>query len=97
LKRTPIFTRDNDRPRGDIMNGKAKGPLQINPNWGSLIWFALLMVLLLSFFGRSTSSDVLSISYSDFRKYVSDGQVSKVTFEGEQITGSFKKPVQEGT
>jgi cell division protease FtsH len=79
------------------MNGKASRPLKRTPNWTSMIWFGLLMVLLLSFFGRTTSSDVLNISYTDFRKYVSDGQVSKVTFQGEQITGSFKKPVEEGS
>ncbi len=38
----------------------------------------------------------MNTSYSDFRKYVRDGQASKVTFEGNHIMGHFKKPVKKG-
>ena len=81
------------------MNGQMKRPGQKNvrnPNWMPILWIALLMMLFFSFFKGNTSSEVLNISYSDFRKYVSDGQVAQVTFEGDQLTGQFKKPVKKG-
>ncbi|MEJ2726312.1 MAG: ATP-dependent metallopeptidase FtsH/Yme1/Tma family protein [Deltaproteobacteria bacterium] len=62
-----------------------------------ILWVALMMMLFFSFFRGNTSSEVLNISYSDFRKYVNDGQVAQVTFEGDQLTGQFKKPVKKGT
>jgi len=62
----------------------------------TMIWIALFMMLFFSFFRGNISSDVMNISYSDFRKYVSDGQISQVTFEGDEITGHFKKPVKKG-
>ena len=82
------------------MNGKMNRPWQKdmrNQNWTPMLWIALLMILFFYFFRGNISSDVMNISYSDFRKYVSDGQVSEVIFEGENITGHFKKPVKKGS
>ena len=82
------------------MDGKINSPTPRKPgkpSWIPLLWIALLMMLFFSFFRGNISSEVLNISYTDFRKYVSDGQVSEVIFEGENITGHFKKPVKKGS
>lgn len=82
------------------MNGKNRPPQQgqqqKSPNWTSLLWIALLAILVLSLF-RSGGSEALTISYTQFLKDVQAGKVSEVTAKGDHITGAFKEPVQKGS
>ena len=44
----------------------------------------------------SSSGDIPTISYSEFRKQVQAGNVTRVTVQGEKITGVFEQPVEQG-
>ncbi len=57
-------------------------------------WF--LFVLMIAYFGWSlyaSNSGSENISYTDFKSYVKNGNVSKITVQGQTIRGEFKHPV----
>ena len=59
--------------------------------WSSLLWPIVFLILITYFFSIYSTQEAGKISYSDFKKKVSQGQVAEVTFKGNEISGTFKK------
>nr|MBA2404225.1 ATP-dependent metallopeptidase FtsH/Yme1/Tma family protein [Bdellovibrionales bacterium] len=53
--------------------------------------FLLMFLLIRGFFDYQNTSN---ISYSQFKNYLEQGQVSKITLDGNNVTGQLKKPIE---
>ena len=71
------------------------GPRIPGINWRLIFWLFIIFLLLAPWISKQYANKGTQISYSAFRKEVEAGNVTKVTVEGEKISGEFKKPVEE--
>src|SRR5690625_1784199 len=75
------------------MNGKKQSsPTQPESyfNWRYLFWIILVVVILM--YGLSASdrpTGVKEISYTEFKQALRQGQIDKVTFDGQHISGTY--------
>ena len=76
-------------------SGKGPGSKVPGINWRLIFWCFLIFLLLAPWISKQYVSKGTQISYSAFRKQVEAGNVTKVTVEGEKISGEFKKPIEE--
>ncbi|MEW6379491.1 MAG: ATP-dependent zinc metalloprotease FtsH [bacterium] len=77
------------------MEGKRGPSVSGVPGWWStLVWPLVLLILIVYFLGVYSTREAGVISYSDFKKNVSQGKVSEITFKGREITGTLKGPQQ---
>ncbi len=89
---------DSSRPpdRPDRPAGPSGPPIRPGPRFtGRLLWIVFGLLLLwnaLTLFAPSSSSSV-SLAYSDFLDQVRGGSVATVTFNGQNIVGTFTGPV----
>ncbi len=86
--------RDRGGPAGPLPPGEDRNrggpPSRKHRTWEHLIW-ALLLVLLASFFFSNVfQTGRVQISYTEFKSQVRDGNISEVTFRGNNILGSFE-------
>lgn len=71
------------------------------PRWSqnikkpSLAWS--LTVALFFYFGPHMRPQARKISYSSFKKHVTKGAVSSVTVQDDELSGTFKKPMELGS
>lgn len=79
------------------MNRQPKSAPPNYTGWSNLIWILLFWLVLLYFFRGFGLSGVLTINYTDFKNYVQEGKVAKVTIKGDEVAGTFKKPLEKGT
>ncbi|MFO8164311.1 MAG: ATP-dependent zinc metalloprotease FtsH [Thermodesulfobacteriota bacterium] len=79
------------------MTSNDKMPVQKSPNWIRVIWVLLIGILVLNIFRMLAPADLLKLPYSDFKKKVSEGQVSQITIKGDKLSGSFKEPISQGS
>ena len=63
-------------------------------NWKSMLWILLLWIVILYFFKPFGARSSADISYTGFKEYVSQGNVTEITVKGQAITGQFKNPVK---
>ena len=72
------------------------GQKQQPPQWIRMLH--ILLVAFLVFYGLQLMSDsnVQQLTYTEFKERVSAGQVSEVTIEGHQVTGTLKSGDAEG-
>jgi len=63
-------------------------------NWRVVFWLFIIFLLLAPWLSKQYVSKGTQISYSAFRKQVEAGNVTKVTVEGEKISGEFKNPIE---
>ncbi|MGD8403940.1 MAG: ATP-dependent zinc metalloprotease FtsH [Anaerolineales bacterium] len=64
--------------------------------WSSLFWLLITIGFAFWAFGDSNIlGGPTMISYSEFRQQVQDGNVTTVTVQGEQISGTFDEPVKQ--
>ncbi|MCG6983051.1 MAG: ATP-dependent zinc metalloprotease FtsH [Deltaproteobacteria bacterium] len=63
----------------------------------SFFWLGLLLLLFLFYFGSYLQPHVPEISYSAFRKQLTEGNVSSVTVQEDKLSGSLKKPMELGS
>jgi len=63
----------------------------------SFLWLGLLLLLFLFYFGSYLRPQVPEISYSGFRKQLTEGNVSSVTVQEDKLSGSLKKPMELGS
>ncbi len=66
-------------------------------NWRLFAWIALIWIVATYFFRAYGPSEVLQISYSDFKSRVKQGNVAQITVKGNEIRGEFKEPVTKGS
>jgi len=59
--------------------------------WGILVWLMVSLVLLYSIFSFFRQADSKTISYSEFKEHVKDGNVTEVTIKGQDIKGRFRE------
>ena len=64
-------------------------------NWMVIFWIFLILLLIGPWISKQYGSKGTQISYSAFRKQVEAGNVTKVTVEGEKISGEFKNPIEK--
>jgi cell division protease FtsH len=64
------------------------------PNWKRMLLIILLWIIVFSFFLPSYRKNRLSLSYTDFKKWVDQKQVSEIILKGSVIHGKFKRPVE---
>ncbi|MEJ2633854.1 MAG: ATP-dependent zinc metalloprotease FtsH [Calditrichia bacterium] len=84
---------NNNMPRRPPQKRKAPGsgsPFQGTSMWKYIIWFILLWVIFSFFFRGFGTQQSTKISYTKFKQEVKKGNVSEVTFQGDEITGKFK-------
>ena len=79
------------------MNNHKKTLPDRSQNKRSFIWLGLLLLLFLFYFGSYLRPHVPGISYSGFRKQLTEGNVSSVTVQGDKLSGSLKKPMELGS
>jgi cell division protease FtsH len=76
-------------------------PKKPTPDWSQskrgLIWLALLLLLFLFYFQPYMRPQAKKISYSSFKKHVNRGNVSSVTVRDDELSGTFKKPMELGS
>ena len=65
-----------------------------NFGWKIFIAFALIWILITYFF-RQAEGNTIELSYSEFKKNVSNQNVNEITFRGNTISGKFKSPYQK--
>jgi cell division protease FtsH len=90
-----------DQTTGKLPNPRGRRPgerkLPSRPGSGSTMWYVMGLLLLLAlaqaFFYSVQSGE--SLSYSDFRKAVRDGQVTELTLGDDRIRGGLK-PATDG-
>jgi cell division protease FtsH len=58
---------------------------------GILIWLVLIVVVVYTLFSLFPGSDSVTVSYSEFKKQVTAGNVSQVTIGAQEISGRFKE------
>jgi len=64
--------------------------------WSSLFWLIVTIGFAIWAFGDLNAlSDSTMISYSEFRQQVQDGNVTRVTVQGEEIRGQFEAPIDQ--
>jgi cell division protease FtsH len=64
--------------------------------WSSLFWLIMAIGFALWTFGDlNVFGGPTMISYSEFRQQVRDGNVTRVTVQGEQISGAFEEPIEQ--
>jgi cell division protease FtsH len=76
------------------MASEAKPSTQRLFNWRLILWLVLGWLLISYFFRAYGPSNTLKISYTEFKSDVSQGNVSEITVKGNDIRGTFKKPVK---
>ncbi len=54
----------------------------------------LLTIFVVQLFTLQLGSSSMTIPYSDFLTYVREGNVARLTMEGQKITGEFTEPVE---
>ncbi len=64
-------------------------------NWTVILWILILFLLIGPLISKQSANKGIQISYSDFRKHVEAGDVTRVTVEGEKIWGELKSPVKK--
>ena len=64
-------------------------------NWTVIFWIFLIFLLIGPWISKQYGAKGTQISYSAFRKQVEMGNVTKVTVEGEKISGEFKNPIKK--
>jgi cell division protease FtsH len=67
------------------------GQKTAGPQWQRMLLYMLIAFLLISFFMPSRSGNQLSLSYTEFKRLVQEGDISTATVKGDQITGKFKE------
>ncbi len=85
-----------DQPRP---NAPMKKPVMPTPQWSTWIWF-ILMTLLMVWFWQEGPRQVgtRTISYSQFKDYVKNGEVTDCSVEQTEITGTIQpKPAAKQT
>ena len=76
--------------------GKGPGGSQIpGINWKLIFWLFIIFLLVAPWISKQYVSKGMQISYSAFRKEVEAGNVTRVTVEGEKISGEFNKPIEK--
>jgi cell division protease FtsH len=81
------------------MNDKIRPPLQRQPlnsktfNWRILFWIGLFWLFTFYLFGRMGGPERMNLSYTGFKQKVGQEMVTEITVKGQEITGTFKKPV----
>ncbi|MGB7873882.1 MAG: ATP-dependent zinc metalloprotease FtsH [Anaerolineales bacterium] len=64
--------------------------------WSSLFWLIVTIGFAIWAFGDlNAPGDTAMVSYSEFRQQVQDGNVTRVTVQGEEISGEFEQPVEQ--
>lgn len=82
------------------MNGKQTPPLNKEPmgwrgfNWKIVIWMVLFWIMMSYLFGRWGGPVRMNLSYSDFKQRVREAQIEAITVRGQEVTGTFKAPVE---
>ncbi len=84
-----------------FQNNKNQEPEQ-EPNKKSSRWVMsghffiifLLTIFVVQLFTLQLGSSSMTIPYSDFLSYVREGNVARLTMEGQKITGEFTEPVE---
>ena len=82
------------------MNGKQTSPLNKEPmgwrgfNWKIVIWMVLFWIIMSYLFGRWDGPVRMNLSYSDFKQRVREAQIEAITVRGQELTGTFKTPVE---
>ncbi len=71
------------------------GPQVPGINWRIIFWLFIVFLLLAPWISKQYASNGTQISYTAFRKQVEAGNVTKVTVEGDKISGVLKKPIEE--
>jgi len=73
----------------------ARGVRNFKPPGGRWFWWVVVGVLVLNLYVSSVSTREQrpSVPYTTFRAQVQASNVSEVTFQSDQIQGTFKKPV----
>jgi len=79
------------------MTSNDKMPVQKSPNWIRVIWVLLIGILVLNIFRMLAPANLLKLPYSDFKKKVSEGQVSQITIKSDKLSGSFKEHISQGS
>lgn len=78
---------------GDHLKNKAGLP----PKTRFSIWYAMAAILLLSYLQQYYfSSKVETIPYSQFKQYITEGKVVKLTIGPENINGTLKGNPEQG-
>ncbi len=76
--------------------GRGPGGSQIpGINWRLIFWLFIIFLLLAPWISKQYVSKGTPISYSAFRKQVEAGNVTRVTVEGEKISGELKEPIEK--
>ncbi len=71
---------------------------QNGSNWKRLLLIIALSWLVAFFFFRfDRTSGHMKISYTNFKKHITQENVSEITVKGEQVTGQFKEPMKGET
>jgi cell division protease FtsH len=62
------------------------------PPWRNLWWLPLLLLVLIGFtIGHGAPRQVANVSYTAFKQEARAGDITSVTFRGDQITGHYTK------
>jgi len=76
-------------------------PQKSLPNWSegkrNLLWFGILLLFFLFYFGPYLGPQAKQIAYSSFKQHLTKGNVSAVTVRDEEVSGTFKKPMEMGS
>src|SRR5574342_701316 len=69
---------------------------QAGCSFSSLFWLiAAIAFAYWMFHTLIANRDVSTISYSEFRQQVQNGNVTQITVRGEKISGTFESPVKQ--
>ncbi|MCF8145811.1 MAG: ATP-dependent zinc metalloprotease FtsH [Deltaproteobacteria bacterium] len=63
-------------------------------NWKIVIWMVLFWIMMSYLFGRWGGPVRMNLSYSDFKQRVREAQIEAITVRGQEVTGTFKAPVE---
>jgi len=76
--------------------GQGPGGFQIpGINWRLIFWLFIIFLLFAPWISKQYAGKGMQISYSAFRKQVEAGNVTRVTVEGENISGEFREPIEK--
>lgn len=66
-------------------------------NWRMLLWIVLIWMFMFYLLGPRDDPNRMKLSYTDFKKQVTQENVVEITVKGQDLTGKLKEPIEGET
>jgi cell division protease FtsH len=87
----------NDKRSPDKNRMPVNQPGQGVSIWRYVVWMLVVMAFAIYLFNEGQQSQITTLSYSAFKDKISNGEITKVILQGDQITGVAEKQQKQQT